>query len=1032
MPLPSIRIRLRQSDLTEELEEQPTPSYTPQPGPFQARAVNNRPKLPKLTFVGHGKTLHQKNTFIQRKDRPVLPHDPENPFIDHGDGGDGGDGGDLTRHRQKRENQWKRWQEEVIPSLIHPYMTYLSESQSLREPVPVASSTCSCGSGRSIDIILLTFDSLQKIKLGICPCMPSAPLQLLQRGFFACAPLFPSLAVELKVLDFASELFVHIAPNNTAWCKSVERFLARRGYRLQTEGSLRKRFSNSLVWYNALKDATSQCVDELLAINREVLFGVRDGMSVSPDDFYDLAQYSSPAWRRGNDGSTPHTAPPRQPLREHPSNPFPEPQSRTRPSDHLRSRCPLCFGGEFPSSRRENGKHRPDAIICIDACFTQKHNRQLPDPPLIHPRSVFIPEDHIQATARYVDSLRSSNPISHPRDKKKKRLDIPNDDDIYENSDHGTLRVPKSVLDGCEDSFTAADSRRVKASTQFFDETALMAILCRHDVVLFIASMRSAGEKQHYAIALVETLFQHLPHDFHIGLLYDIGCQLERSCIKWNFLDRFIDRITFGISVFHAFGHQWACQIIYHPRKCEGFGLTDGEGCERFWHSISKLIPYLRVCGYHQRIYTLNRQVEHATNDIQESLAAWLTRRFQHTQTKKKQAEDRLRLCRKSVDYLRAEWKAQIAAQTKPLPRQSKPAGKNAITELMRLHESRDALKTQITELNLTLLQDDDIGLDYHAQTMADLAETRIRLKDLNARIRHKETGLGIDERAELKLLMSNPYISTMLNALAVKQRLRDRLRSRKFELDRVERSFRKQVNDQKVDNHTEASVKRRDPSITKVAGLYNQLQSQLEAMVAKGVAPPGAVPPHKIETKGLFTLDVDDAIWQDVGLTDDVGSLNLTPPAWLADNSVRDGIRALLEHDRCIEEGERIRHECQSMRLWFMEEWSVVNRGVDRALTDGIRYYLNLRRDTLLRYCTKWKDSISLLYPDQDELFSDWGISGEDMAGARAMQTLEAVDEERDMSDDDEDNSVLVETLEALELADAFRTDGDEEYFLE
>ena len=49
--------------------------------------------------------------------------------------------------------------------------------------------------------------------------------------------------------------------------------------------------------------------------------------------------------------------------------------------------------------------------------------------------------------------------------------------------------------------------------------------------------------------------------------------------------------------VFHAFGHQWPCQVIYHPRKCKGFGFSDGEGCEQFWHSISKLIAHLRVCG---------------------------------------------------------------------------------------------------------------------------------------------------------------------------------------------------------------------------------------------------------------------------------------------------------------------------------------------------------------------------------------------------------------------------------------------------
>ncbi|KIK52560.1 hypothetical protein GYMLUDRAFT_141545, partial [Collybiopsis luxurians FD-317 M1] len=54
-------------------------------------------------------------------------------------------------------------------------------------------------------------------------------------------------------------------------------------------------------------------------------------------------------------------------------------------------------------------------------------------------------------------------------------------------------------------------------------------------------------------------------------------------------------RIAFAISVFHAFSHGWVCQCIYHPWKCSGFGLSDGEGCERFWHSISQLIAYLRV-----------------------------------------------------------------------------------------------------------------------------------------------------------------------------------------------------------------------------------------------------------------------------------------------------------------------------------------------------------------------------------------------------------------------------------------------------
>jgi hypothetical protein len=42
-----------------------------------------------------------------------------------------------------------------------------------------------------------------------------------------------------------------------------------------------------------------------------------------------------------------------------------------------------------------------------------------------------------------------------------------------------------------------------------------------------------------------------------------------------------------------------------------------------------------------------------------------------------------------------------------------------------------------------------------------------------------------------------------------------------------------------------------------------------------------------------LFKLDVDDDIWQDVGLGDSIGGL---PPAWLADEKVCLGIKSLLE----------------------------------------------------------------------------------------------------------------------------------------
>ncbi|KAF9518961.1 hypothetical protein BS47DRAFT_1370927 [Hydnum rufescens UP504] len=128
------------------------------------------------------------------------------------------------------------------------------------------------------------------------------------------------------------------------------------------------------------------------------------------------------------------------------------------------------------------------------------------------------------------------------------------------------MNVPNSVLDMCGDSFIAVDGDHIKASTQRFDDTRLMALLCHHDIALYIANMRTAGEKQFYAFALVAALFKELPEWWTVGILYDIACQIHR--------------------IFHAYGHQWTCQLWYHPRKSEIWGLSDGEGCERFWSEL--------------------------------------------------------------------------------------------------------------------------------------------------------------------------------------------------------------------------------------------------------------------------------------------------------------------------------------------------------------------------------------------------------------------------------------------------------------
>ncbi|KAG6805496.1 hypothetical protein H0H92_015198, partial [Tricholoma furcatifolium] len=180
---------------------------------------------------------------------------------------------------------------------------------------------------------------------------------------------------------------------------------------------------------------------------------------------------------------------------------------------------------------------------------------------------------------------------------------------------------------------------------------------------------------------------------------------------------------------------------------------------------------------------------------------------------------------------------------------------------------------------------------DVHAETIQELAALRSNISDITLTINKKSELLGVSDRTRLQKLLTNPFYAARVNAIALKTRLRDRLRSRKFEMERVERSFRKQVNDQKLDEHTASSVQRRDPTISRLATNYNHLVETMIQLIKDRKAPSHAICPEKIVTKGLYALDVDDTIWQDAGLNEDDDPA--APPPWLANESVHEG-RAL------------------------------------------------------------------------------------------------------------------------------------------
>ncbi|KAJ7801287.1 hypothetical protein B0H14DRAFT_2615494 [Mycena olivaceomarginata] len=122
-------------------------------------------------------------------------------------------------------------------------------------------------------------------------------------------------------------------------------------------------------------------------------------------------------------------------------NPFPDPQPHARPSEYLRSWCPLCLG---------NLEH-DDSMLFSGCLFHTK------DPPRTHPKTLFIPEAHAARTEEYVKHQKRKKPT------KARATRVNDDDDDDDGYEHPELLLPRSVLDGWEASFTAADERRRKA-----------------------------------------------------------------------------------------------------------------------------------------------------------------------------------------------------------------------------------------------------------------------------------------------------------------------------------------------------------------------------------------------------------------------------------------------------------------------------------------------------------------------------------------------------------------------------------------
>ena len=92
--------------------------------------------------------------------------------------------------------------------------------------------------------------------------------------------------------------------------------------------------------------------------------------------------------------------------------------------------------------------------------------------------------------------------------------------------------ITNEVAGLCEESHTAAQEARAKASTRLFPDTGIMAVVCCHDHVLWLVNLTTAGERKYFMMVLIDKLVKELPKNFTLGFMYDIACQMHAYMSK--------------------------------------------------------------------------------------------------------------------------------------------------------------------------------------------------------------------------------------------------------------------------------------------------------------------------------------------------------------------------------------------------------------------------------------------------------------------------------------------------------------------
>src|ERR1700683_4155231 len=104
----------------------------------------------------------------------------------------------------------------------------------------------------------------------------------------------------------------------------------------------------------------------------------------------------------------------------------------------------------------------------------------------------------------------------------------------------------------------------------------------------------------------------------------------------------------------------------------------------------------------------------------------------------------------------------------------TKNKGRQAVEAILVLESSMGLQKKKITQLEVTLATGDLFDITDLSEQLQDAHD---HYSHLDQGLRHKRAELGVNEKENLTRLRNDEFLCLRMNALALKQCIRDRLR---------------------------------------------------------------------------------------------------------------------------------------------------------------------------------------------------------------------------------------------------------------